>query len=535
MARLSNLNSLYLVPVLAVRKLLAQKLGEDEARLAELNRLARDQLVLAVDREYSISEDDVTHLYNSFRYGRRLALQLYLLPHDFTYSGTWDTIVDAIVAQTGVAAVLDETANGGEEDADDYDCDVVKGRVIYCDSDPFDDVLEIRFRYLVVHRYLDQQEDAAEVLETRYGYVWLNAVQRYVAVLAKDGSIAAAMLDIIAQRLKVKPQSVQFPRDLIDRHFELQNAKRFTHLDANTGVRQSISGDREALAGYLGEINARDIRYQRPGVLYEEVLDETMRSGLGISTKRGRIYFTRTLSTQQIRHWVGTRLSDFVADLRASLDERPEKVYQASALVRRLRNVDDNGKMLFDSLFDAVAWAKRESLQTVYPAASASAFYTALGDAWLTPRYTCSCPECDDACGLCPGCYSSKIKQVGEDLVCSKCDQKLSAHGRATLCCTNHHVHQFDLAGSVGYLPTPKLHSILARALQSIQLSWNMERETIYLDAGGLHYFCAPADTINNYYGDFTQGVIYGNPRNVIIGNENVLRVGGDNGGQERR
>ncbi len=78
---------------------------------------------------------------------------------------------------------------------------------------------EIRFKYLILHRFLNHNEESDQVYETRYGYLWLCPAQCYLAVLAKDNAVAKKMLDSVAIALHVMPKPVQFPKDLIDRHF----------------------------------------------------------------------------------------------------------------------------------------------------------------------------------------------------------------------------------------------------------------------------------------------------------------------------
>jgi len=528
MARLGNLDRLYLVPVLAVRSMLAQKLENDETRLAEIRRLPQEQLIAEVDRTRIVSEEDIDHLYDSFRYGRRLSLQLFLLPDDFVSVADDSAIEQAIADLIEGEAVTDKPANLGEEDDDDFSWDEVGGQVIISDHVRFGDVLEIRFRYLILHRFLNEYEEPAHVFETRYGYVWISPGQRYLALLAKDGVVAKKMLESVSIAMKVIPKPVQFPKDLIDQHFDIDNAKRLSHLDPKTGVRQSISGEKEALSGFMGEIEDRDSRYMRPGALYEEEIDESTRSGLGITAKKGRIYFTRTLSTTQVHLWVDTRLRSFVGDIHRVLAERPENVYQASIIVSRLRTLDGSGKRNLELLLDAVVHARKNEQQTVQLGIEADAIYEALGHSWLQRYYVFSCPDCNEACGLCPKCDSAQITQNDQELTCAKCGCTLSSDGMATLCCVDHHTHSFDIADSLGYLPTRKLLRHIHKLMMQLDLSWNLDRDTIHIDAGGLHHLSAPPDsTIVNHYGDHIEAKVGNNATNVTIGKGIQVNGGG--------
>ncbi|MFN8467930.1 MAG: hypothetical protein U0X20_20385 [Caldilineaceae bacterium] len=536
MARLDNLEKLHLLPVLALRRLLAQKLANDESSLSEIVRLTREQLIQAIDREPTITEDDLQTLYELYRYGRRLAIQIFLLPEDYSLALDDSTIQQILARLRDAAPSNEEETNPGEEDNDNFGWDEVKGRVNICDHERFGDVLEIRFKYPILHRYLNLDEDADQVCETRYGYVWLSPQQHYLAVLAKDNSVAARLLNVVARVLNVQPKAVQFPRTLIDQHFDIEDAKRFTHLDVDTGVRQSISGNKDALARYNGEIVQRDSRYTRPSVLYDEVVDGGMVSGLGISAKTGRLYFTRTLSATQVHGWVNTRLCEFIADLRATLADQPVRVYQASSIVRRQRKLDDHGKMLLELILDAIATAKRDRIHTIPVSVTPEALYAALGNAWLRPRYGFSCPECEDACGFCPYCSSTRISSSDREIVCSECHKALTVDGIATLACVNHHIHQFAVAESMGVLATDKLQRLIGEHLQDLGLEWRFDKDHIYVDAEGLHHLLIPADTsITNIFGDNINATVGRNTRNINIGKQISVDWGDTNGQQNEQ
>ncbi len=306
-----------------------------------------------------------------------------------------------------------------------------------------------------------------------------------------------------------------------------------THLDPETGVRQSISGGREALSGYIMEIENRDRRYVRPGALYEEEIDETLSSGLGLTAKRGRVYFTRTLSTTQVHHWVDTRLRNFIADLRIALNEDPAKVYEAAAAVKRIRGLDDIQKMNLELILDAVTHAKREDVQTVSLGDDVNRIHSVLGDEWLQRHYGFSCPVCDEACGLCPTCRSADIIPDDPELSCAECGSRLSNDGKAILCCVNDHQHQFDIVDALGYIPTPTLQRLINKLMGRLELNWDIRRDSVYLDAGGLHHLSAPSDTtIINQYGDHIVARVGSNASGVTIGKDIHVSKGGENGNQ---
>ena len=248
-SRLSNLGKLYLIPAFAVRELLVSKLKPDDERIGAILRMRHDLLVQETDKMEAITEQDVERIYEKYRYGRRLSFQLYLLPSNLP------AITDPVELQASLADLLEEQRVAVEPEQmvveEEYESEEPLRNVVICDYERFDDTLEIRYKYQVIHRFLNEVEEPDHVYQTRYGFIWLNVVGGYLVILSKDEKITKTLIGVLSKALTIWPIPVKLSKEFLDEHFPLERAKRLIHLDPQSRVRQSISGDTvEALKQY---------------------------------------------------------------------------------------------------------------------------------------------------------------------------------------------------------------------------------------------------------------------------------------------
>lgn len=175
--RLSNLARLYHLPVFALRDLLQSR---DPGR--KLGHLCQSELVGEADRMPAITEADVEELYENYRYGRRLSFYLYLLPNGLAepdieeFQGALDDLAELNHLNLADKIAVDI----------DYEADTSPNQVILLDEEDLDGVREIRFRYCIARHFLNADEQLDHVLETRYGFLWLDLDLGYLAILSRD-------------------------------------------------------------------------------------------------------------------------------------------------------------------------------------------------------------------------------------------------------------------------------------------------------------------------------------------------------------
>lgn len=515
-SRLDNLGKLYLVPAFAVRALLVSKLEPDDKRIGAFSKMRHDLLVQEADKIPVISEEDVERIYETYRYGRRLSFQLYLLPSNLpaiTHPDRLQASLAALLEEQKVAAELEQVI--AEEE---YESEEPLRNIVICDYERLNETLEIRYKYQVIHRFLNEDEEPDHIYQTRYGFIWLDVTEGYLVILSKDEKINRTLIGVLSKALKVWPIPVKLSKELLDEHFPLELAKRLTHLDPQTGVRQSISGDIEALEQYQAEILGRDSKYLRPGALYEEEIEAGLRSGLGVTARKGKLYLTKTMPTSVVRRWAHRRLPELVQDLRGWVAREPESSVRASPIISRLR-LSDEGKAYVVRIVQALLQAKREAVSSVSLGIPPLALYQALGSNRLDPFIHFECEECHELCRWCTNCESTNLAMVGDQVRCKDCDAALTLGSVLTLKCINGHSPKAALDETLGFVPKYALERPVYRVLDSVGVSWQRGQEHFYIDGDTLHHLFAGPDTpITLVKGDNIVAQIGTGAKEVIVG-----------------
>ena len=276
---LSNLEKLYHVPVFALRELL-----ESRVPGKKLGHLCQAELVAEADEMEVLTAAGVEDLYDSYRYGQRLTFYLYLLPEDLAEPDIkeFQSALDELCVPGRPELSAKEIANGG------YGTETSPDQIDLLDEERLNGIREIRYRYYVVHRFLNTSGEPDKVLQTRYGFLWLDLDLGYLTMLSNDERVNSLLTRALSSCLKAIPLAVRFPKELVDKFLSIEKVKHISHYDPSTGVRQSISGEGLWKTSEQ-EILAREERYARPSSLYEEEVADGVTSGLGVTLSKGKI------------------------------------------------------------------------------------------------------------------------------------------------------------------------------------------------------------------------------------------------------
>jgi hypothetical protein len=475
--RLPNLLKLYHVPAFALRELLKER-----APGRKFGAMRQAELIAEADKLTVISKEDVERLYENYRYGRSLSFQLYLLP-----SGLQEPSIAEF------QAALDEWADSDDVDleaeaiaGEDYEGESAPGQLVLLDEEQLDGIREIRFRYFVTYRYLNAEEQPAEILQTRYGFLWLDLAVGYLAILARDERVNYLVTRALSKCLQSIPVPVRFTEDLVDKHFSLEKIKRVSHYDPGTGVRQSISGQ-DLWRKFEHEIRAREERYVRPSSLYDEEIAEGVISGLGVVSTKGKIYFTRTLPTSLVRAWGIQRLPELVRDAK-NLREEEEPIYFNSSVdaINRMR-LPAVGKAAVTDIAEALLKTEREDILSVELPRTALKIYKDLRGRYFTPYLRVQCSECEETAELCPFCEGEELQVKGNQVMCKTCGATVSDEKVVALRCMNGHVTVVPRAEAFSIAPNHWLQKRMARIFAEIGQSWHEQTDYFHIEGSRLY------------------------------------------------
>ena len=475
--RLANVQKLYYVPVQALREFL-----KNRAPNLRLEGLSQNELMAAADSVSSISETDIEKLYDDYRYGQNVAFYLYLLPFDLI-EPSLDQLQDVLkTIQVSNPLDLFEEMAAGEEDLDE----APPQQITLLDEEKLNGIREIRFRYYVTHRFLNAQEQPAEVQQSRYGFVWLDPHLGYMVILSRDERVNYILTRALAECLQAIPVPARFAKELIDEHFSIEKAMRVSHYDPGTGVRQSISGHR-MWETFEEEILSREHRYLRPSSLYEEEVADGVISGLGVSGGKGKIYFTKTLPMSMVRTWAVRRLPDLVQDVKALRASEPETFSRSTGAINQMR-VSVAGKAAMIDIAEALLQAQRDERTSVPLPRPAHELYAALEGKYFAPYLRLQCSRCPEMAELCPYCESREIEVRESRAVCKNCGTVVSDGKVAVLRCMDGHRTSATWEDAYCIAPNHWLQKRIKRIFDEIGQAWDEQVDYFHIEGRTLHW-----------------------------------------------
>jgi len=473
--RLANLIKLYHVPVFALRELL-----ERHADGASFGNLRQAKLVQKADEMESIGESEIDELHENYRYGRRLSFYLYLLP-----SGLKPPSLRQLQTVLDEQAVLERRDLLDEIEASEDLEEALPRQVRLLDEEQLESFREIRFRYLVAHRFLNADEQPDEVLQSRYGFLWLDLTLGYLAILSRDERVNNLLTLALSRCLQAVPQPVRFPKELLDKHFSIERAKRLSYYDPSTGVRRSISGQ-SLWMRFEQEIMTREQQSARPSSLYDEQVADGLVSGLGVTASKGKIYLTRTLPTSVVREWARQRLPELVRDVKDLREGQLDSVKQTLEAISRAR-LPSPGKTAILAIVEALLQTEREGLSSTSLGLTALDIYQALEGKYFAPYFRTQCSRCDETAELCPYCESRDVTLESQRVTCGDCGATLSDGQSLALRCMNGHVTRVQQSDAWNIAPNHWLQKRMARIFSELGQSWDEQADYFYIEGNTLY------------------------------------------------
>ncbi|MFC2030328.1 CHAT domain-containing protein [Chloroflexota bacterium] len=470
----------------------------------------------------SISEEDVDDLYENYRYGRRLSFYLYLLP-----SG---------LARPDMVALQETLDESMSSDHPDLMQEIIPGaavaetaiptKITLLDEEELDGFGEIRYRYFVTHRFLNVEEEPDQVLQSRYGFLWLDLDLGYLAVLSRDERVNRQLTRALSKSLQAIPLPIRFPREVLDQHFSIESAKRLSYYDPGTGVRRSISGH-GLWQRFQQEIMDREREFVRPSSLYDEEVAEGMISGLGVASSKGKIYLTRTLPTSVVRNWARQRLPGLMQDVKALRVRQPSSFSRSIETVNRMR-LPSAGRASINIILEALLQIEREDLTSVDLPQTAQEIYDALAGKYFSPYLRTLCSICDETAEVCPHCESRSIEVGGASITCASCSASLSDEELVTLRCMNGHVTSVPLVDAWNIAPNHWLQKRMVRIFAEVRQTWHEKDDYFHIEGRTLYRLhrgteareCLP-QVIQNYISNFwdpVTGQVHAGSGDIVIG-----------------
>jgi len=308
----------------AIRELLFQKIAEKDlynyyqrvtGKTAKdlkeaLSRTEKELLIKIVNISSEITAADIERCFEEYRYSSRPSFKLYLLtPIDPTLDSRslfedWKNNK----AVEHLNAYLSDKRHEKEAWKKIYVLDQIQ-----VDAD----TLEISFSYEHLHNFIDPvTEDNDAIYELKYGFLWINVKDRFLSVSVPAVSLIGVLVDGIHAVFPVLTIATNLGENLINRFFKRDNLKRKSlynptpppNMPARVTLSDSKMGDKtNHMNQYAG--------YQSPSTVFEEEVDNSYYSTLGINSNQGKFYLTKQLKASKLRDWGLKRIKQLMGHI----------------------------------------------------------------------------------------------------------------------------------------------------------------------------------------------------------------------------
>jgi hypothetical protein len=284
-----------------------------------------------------ITQAELDSLYEEYRYGTRPTIYLYLLP------STSNLSFDPSQMQGAYDDVRADELDQENSQTPSQDDEQVSRDICVEDVETFDGITEIHLTYVHQLQYIDTDDNPASVEELRHAFLWVSTGDHFVAVLARDQSIARPSVRALTKVLGVAPARPILSDKAWERILRSEDAARVRLLDSD-GIGRNYSGiiraNTEAQARVRLEVDERRRSGdQMRGALYREIIDGRV-GALGISATSASLFVTLTLSLTQLRAWVKSRLMPLIQAIQRDAATQPRitsDMYSLKGIARSQR------------------------------------------------------------------------------------------------------------------------------------------------------------------------------------------------------
>lgn len=270
-------------------------------------RMNREQLTALVDACPEISDEQITQLFEQYRYGSNPMLQVYLFDKTILRRDALQGLHDRLEEEL---AAFNQSRHEGLPALRQ----LAVSALISLPERP--GVVEGIYRFQTRLDYIDGEERATCTYQTLYGLFWLSPVEGYLTVQVRNAEVLKLLKGALERAMGVSLAPLVISKQLKNAlPFLLRESFRFGRLhDPDPGPGRfrwlTIADDNAYARGY------QDLEASYPevhSVRYRETLGEDRETTLTIRCDRGALSLSGTLSAAQLRAWTLDRLGQLIS------------------------------------------------------------------------------------------------------------------------------------------------------------------------------------------------------------------------------
>lgn len=471
-----------LVQIKGIVKLILEKVDEDFLQIKienlfdievkdvrkALGRLNRKQLIEMVEQLSEIEDDDITKVFELYRYGQKPGFNLCYI------GGKCKDITEKEL----VSKLITELEQQRFQDGDKFKN--IKYRNIERISS---DTIEISLTYLAKYSYISDVEKPSYIYALKDTFVWINIIEGYIAIRNCDKSVIMELKTIFSRIYDTKVIKITITRTMINDIFGNNKIKKGTFFKPNASEQepQKVIISDSKLAEKK-EVMENFVAYDMTSSVIEEEIGEDIVSKLGINCKNGSIYLTKNLNATEFREWSLKRIKDVIDYMKMVNVEDWENF--------RIKNIMDyeewNGysstqKIIIEKIIFSLYCCKKKNLDSIQIKNTITEIFEKCFGVFIS-NLIYECDECNEICvASCSFCNSSSLVIAkNKRIMCTDCGH--IQDGRYVLQCDEGHNSSFvGIERIVGMVPQKELLDKINKTLKNLLDIECCENESFYI------------------------------------------------------
>jgi len=485
---------LYRVPKLAVVEYLLEHAPQSEitpafrtvtkaaglGTKADLIALAFTSLLRVFQTCPSVPEDAARKLHDEYRYRGMKSLYLYecgkIRPKASLTAGALNNKLDDLQADLDSEGEFHGFSNLRVLDIESV---VIAGS-------RFD---EISYSYTAPITYTNPKTEYPDVVyDLRSGFIWMERRKRWLAVCARDELIHDLLVKALQEVAVPSLMRTVFPKVLLQQLESYDEIRRAALMDPKTKTTRRWSnphlGSDDPAA--LKEVKDHDQRDERMSSGYNQMLTGNVGFALGYTSSRGRIFFSRDLTAEQLRNWGPQKVDTIIHGLRALRSASPDAIARSYA-DQFFRGYSAEQREAAVEIAEAIAHCRKDG-QTEWPLSVDSITLSERLGNLIQEGIQAYSEDNDETVDLqCPACQKQKFHTEKGKLICDGCGFELKKRNLRTADGDRLHVSSLDEL--VQLLPTDALLDRLSKLLVAItEQPFDVDAEFFYVRDRRLFY-----------------------------------------------
>lgn len=356
------------------------------------------------------------------------------------------------------------------------------------DTDDFPQSLfEYPYSYVATIQVIDPQTAYPRLVEDlRSGFVWLKPDESWVAVCTRDEAINQLLVTALERVLQCTFRVLYIPKSAIRQLEPLERIRRATLHNPRTGTRRrwtnpQLANDEQAMQ----ELKLHDEHDESPTSGYNQMLPDKTKFALGYNGERGRIFFSRDLTTTQMRSWGPAKIRTIAETVGNLCASQPQEIIEtmSSQILKRVP-VDIRDAVV--ELAAAVAICRQERLSETQLPRDSVAYAKVLKDK-VKVVFRVNCSSCEGPSDVQCTCGETDLSLDGDELVCSSCRSVIPADDLH--CVEGHNTWSPSLESMTYTLPLSNLTKWVGELVTAATgKHTNNDEEDFYVRGTYLHY-----------------------------------------------